>query len=98
MGGLRATEGEATAPNLRRCAIISCPLHGPDGNGGYTRPVHDELNRKLNAAIQLAIDFADAKGFIDSGKNTPQCEKLFEDFLSKQQQQQQQQSQAYPAA
>merc|ERR1712194_130558 len=51
------------APNLKRCAVVSCPLHGPDGQGGYTRPVHDELNRKLVAGMDICISMARQKGW-----------------------------------
>lgn len=60
---LRPREDAQKAPNLKRCAIVSCPLHGPDDRGGYTRPVHDELNKKLVDGMDICISMARKNGW-----------------------------------
>merc|ERR1712194_209295 len=48
-------------PNLKRVAVVSCQLWGPDPNGGFTVAVHEVLNKTLTAAIRAVLAAATEK-------------------------------------
>jgi len=54
------------APNLKRIAVVSCPLFGPDDNGGFTKPIHDELNHRLVKALEVFAATCKRVGFVCS--------------------------------
>mmetsp|Transcript_112853 Transcript_112853/g.224561 ORF Transcript_112853/g.224561 Transcript_112853/m.224561 type:complete len:263 (+) Transcript_112853:64-852(+) len=55
-------------PHLRRVAVVSCPLNGPDG-----RPIHDELNAKLLKGMEVIAKIAEKDGWQD---NDVRCKEI----------------------
>merc|ERR1712194_413629 len=61
---LKPEAAKSKAPNLKRMAVVSSPLHDKDG-----KPVHDTLNDKLNKGCDALIRIVEKrKEFLDDIK------------------------------
>jgi len=75
---LNCKESQSAAPNLKRVAIISCPVFDADGN-----EINETLNKKISASLDRAIERATNKGYQPAANGYGSSRNIWADYFDR---------------